>query len=231
MKGRTFFFVSYEGIREKQGLPVNLTVASAAMKTGDFSAVRNRIYDPLTGQPFPNNIIPANRLSPQALYFAEFIPDPNVGTGNFTCLPERALNADQVTLRVDHTLNEKAQGVRALQLPRQPHGGPQLDAGRALPRLSRARPGAHPHARQNLVAAVTSTFTPTVLNEFRFSYLPQVVDLEPFGLGTNYYQEAGVKGFEETGRPGVVGSFPDFSWSGYSNMQGRRSTSVRRPRI
>src|SRR5256712_6207365 len=46
LKGRTFFFVSYEGIREKQGLPVNLTVASAAMKRGDFSGIRNRIYDP-----------------------------------------------------------------------------------------------------------------------------------------------------------------------------------------
>ena len=59
-----------------------------------------------------------------------------------------------------------------------------------------------------------------MLNEFRFSYLPQVVDLEPFGLGTNYLQEAGIRGFEETGRPGVVGSFPDFTWSGYSNMSG-----------
>ena len=71
-----------------------------------------------------------------------------------------------------------------------------------------------------MVAALTSTFSPTVLNEFRFSYLPQVVDLEPFGLGTNYLQEAGIRGFEETGRPGVVGSFPDFTWSGYSNMSG-----------
>ena len=67
---------------------------------------------------------------------------------------------------------------------------------------------------------MTSTLSPTFLNEFRFSYLPQVVDLEPFGLGTNYLQEASIKGFEETGRPGVVGSFPDFSWSGYSNMNG-----------
>ena len=80
---------------------------------------------------------------------------------------------------------------------------------------------AHLHTRgQNIVAALTSTLSPTVLNEFRFSYLPQVVDLEPFGLGTNYLQEAGILGFEETGRPGVVGSFPDFSWSGYSNMNG-----------
>ena len=79
VKGRTFFFLSYEGIREKQGLPVNLTVPSAAMKRGDFSAVRNRIYDPLTGQPFPNNVIPANRLSPQAQYFARVHPRPERG--------------------------------------------------------------------------------------------------------------------------------------------------------
>ena len=80
---------------------------------------------------------------------------------------------------------------------------------------------AHLHTRgQNFVAAMTSTLSPTLLNEFRFSYLPQVVDLEPFGLGTNYLQEANIKGFEETGRPGVTGSFPDFSWSGYSNMNG-----------
>ena len=135
-------------------------------------------------------------------------------------LPERALNADQVTLRIDHTLTEKHKVFvrysfhdNRMEDPSSTLGAPYL----AYPELDRA----HIHTRgQNLVAAVTSTFSPTVLNEFRFSYLPQVVDLEPFGLGTNFNQEAGVKGFEETGRPGVVGSFPDFSWSGYSNMQG-----------
>ena len=220
VKGRTFFFVSYEGIREKQGLPVNLTVASAAMKAGDFSAVRNRIYDPLTGQPFPGNIIPATRLSPQALYFAKLIPDPNVGTGNFTWSPERALNADQVTLRIDHNLSAKHKVFvrysfhdNRMEDPSSTLGAPYL----AYPALDRA----HIHTRgQNIVGAVTSTLSATLLNEFRFSYLPQVVELEPFGLGKNFYQEAGVKGFEETGRPGVVGSFPDFSWSGYSAMNG-----------
>ena len=220
VKGRTFFFLSYEGIREKQGLPVNLIVPSAAMKRGDFSAVRNVLYDPLTRQPFPGNVIPASRLSPQAQYFAKLIPDPNSGASNFTWSPERALNADQVTLRVDHTLNEKHKlFVRysfhdnRMEDPSSTLGAPYL----AYPALDRA----HIHTRgQNIVGAVTSTLTSSLLNEFRFSYLPQVVDLEPFGEGTNFNQEAGVKGFEETGRPGVVGSFPDFSWNGYSNMQG-----------
>jgi Carboxypeptidase regulatory-like domain/TonB dependent receptor len=220
VKGKTFFFGSYEGTRENRQLPVNLTVASAAMKQGDFSGIRNGIYDPLTGQPFPGNVIPAGRLSPQALYFARLIPDPNTSTGTYAWSADRALDADQFTLRIDHSLSEKHKiFVRysfhdnRMDDPSSNLGAPYL----AYPDLG----SAHLHTRgQNMVAAVTSTFSPTVLNEFRFSYLPQVVDLEPFGLGTNYLQEAGIRGFEETGRPGVLGSFPDFTWSGYSNMSG-----------
>ena len=220
VKGKTFFFVSYEGTRESRQLPVNLTVASAAMKQGDFSGIRNRIYDPLTGQPFPGNVIPASRLSPQALYFARLIPDPNTSTGTHAWSADRELDADQFTLRIDHSLSEKHKiFVRysfhdnRMDDPSSNLGAPYL----AYPALG----SAHLHTRgQNIVAALTSTLSPTVLNEFRFSYLPQVVDLEPFGLGTNYLQEAGIRGFEETGRPGVVGSFPDFTWSGYSNMSG-----------
>ncbi len=107
VKGKTFFFLSYEGIRENRALPVNLTVASAAMKQGDFSGVRNPIYDPLTRQPFPGNVIPASRLSPQALYFAELIPDPNTSTGTYAWSADRRLDADQFTLRIDHSLTEK----------------------------------------------------------------------------------------------------------------------------
>jgi hypothetical protein len=220
VKGKTFFFLSYEGTRESRQLPVNLTVASAAMKQGNFSGISNRIYDPLTGQPFPGNIIPAERLSPQARYFARLIPDPNTSTGTHAWSADRTLDADQLTLRIDHSLAEKHKiFVRysfhdnRMDDPSSNLGAPYL----AYPDLG----SAHLHTRgQNMVAALTSTFSPTVLNELRFSYLPQVVDLEPFGLGTNYLQEAGIRGFEETGRPGVVGSFPDFTWSGYSNMSG-----------
>ena len=218
--GKTFFFVSYEGIRESRALPVNLTVASAAMKQGDFSGIRNTIYDPLTGQPFPGNIIPTSRLSPQALYFNGYIPDPNTSSGTFAWSADRKLSADQFTIRVDHNLAEKHRIFVRYSFHDNRMDDPSSNLG--APYLAYPEIGsAHLHTRgQNFVAAVTSTLSPTLLNEFRFSYLPQVVDLEPFGLGTNYLQEANIRGFEETGRPGVVGSFPDFSWSGYSNMNG-----------
>ncbi len=73
---------------------------------------------------------------------------------------------------------------------------------------------------QNVVASLASTISPTVLNEFRFNYLPAIVDLEAYLQGTDFNKAAGVKGFEETARPGVVGSFPDFSWTGYAAMNG-----------
>jgi hypothetical protein len=40
------------------------TLPTSAMERGDFSALPTPIRDPLTGQPFPGNIIPASRITP-----------------------------------------------------------------------------------------------------------------------------------------------------------------------
>ena len=157
--GKTFFFLSYEGTRESRQLPVNLTVASAGMKQGDFSGIRNRIYDPLTGQPFPGNVIPASRLSPQALYFAGLIPDPNTSAQTYAWSADRKLHADQVTLRIDHNLSAKHKVFvrysfhdNRMDDPSSNLGAPYL----AYPDLG----SAHLHTRgQNVVAALTSTLS------------------------------------------------------------------------
>jgi len=82
---------------------------------------------------------------------------------------------------------------------------------------------------QNVVAALISNITPSIINEARFSYLPNSVDLQAFLQGTDFYKPAGIPGFEDTGhRPGVAGSFPDFSWSGYASLAG--STFDQRPK-
>src|SRR5262249_22485713 len=44
------------------GLLAVAYVPSAAERAGDFSSFRAPLIDPLIGQPFPNNVIPANRL-------------------------------------------------------------------------------------------------------------------------------------------------------------------------
>ena len=64
IRDKTFFMASYEGVRsaiERAGTAVVLT---PEMRRGDFSAVSGTITDPLSGTPFPGNMIPANRLNP-----------------------------------------------------------------------------------------------------------------------------------------------------------------------
>src|ERR1700704_3388585 len=212
LRSRTFFFASYEGMRERQGLVFNNIVPTAAMRAGDFSRSSRPIYDPLTRQPFPNNVIPAGRLSPQALYFARFLPDPNTASGTFTWAPIRALNTDQVTIRIDQTLSDRTRIFGRYSWHDQ-----RLEEPNQYPALGNAPLRTR---GQNIVVGMTNTLSSSLLHDVRFSYVPAVVDLQAYLQGAEQYQTAGVRGFEETARPGVVGSFPAFSWSGYTAMNG-----------
>ena len=64
VKGRLFFFAGEEWryIRRSTN-PTQRTMPTRAMRQGNFSALATPIRDPLTGQPFPGNIIPASRIT------------------------------------------------------------------------------------------------------------------------------------------------------------------------
>lgn len=111
-KNRTFFFGSFEGFRLSRGLTRQTTVATAQERAGDFSFLSRSIIDPVTGQPFPGNRIPANRISPAALKLLELMPLPNVAgagprTNNFASSPSQDQTFDQYMLRVDHRISDK----------------------------------------------------------------------------------------------------------------------------
>jgi hypothetical protein len=97
-KSKSFFFVSFDDTRNSNPLGDGIrSVPNAAERTGDFSqsfttqtigGVLQRfpiqIYDPMstdptTGNrtPFPNNVIPKNRLSPVAQAILAYVPVPN----------------------------------------------------------------------------------------------------------------------------------------------------------
>src|SRR5258708_3684508 len=80
VKNRLFYFGGWERTGDRNGAVVTATLPTADQRLGNFSAYNTAafkntvIYDPNTGKPdgsgrtaFPNNIIPTNRLSPQAL--------------------------------------------------------------------------------------------------------------------------------------------------------------------
>jgi hypothetical protein len=82
-KNRTFFLLSWEGLFQSQGDSRLSNVPLGAERSGDFSKTFNAsgqaaaITDPLTGKPFPGNLIPASRQSSIAQGLAGYYPLPN----------------------------------------------------------------------------------------------------------------------------------------------------------
>ena len=119
-KNKTFFFGNYEGTRIRQGITKVATEPTAAIKSGNFSALSTVIYDPATlhsvngvlvRDPFPGNIIPANRISAVGQAVAGLYPDPNTpGTsaanGLYTSSPTKVDDFNQFTGRIDHRFND-----------------------------------------------------------------------------------------------------------------------------
>jgi hypothetical protein len=69
IQNKLFFFADYQGSwRDAPGSGLR-SVAPATWRAGDLSSLLpgTVVKDPLTGQPFPNNQIPLNRISPTAL--------------------------------------------------------------------------------------------------------------------------------------------------------------------
>jgi hypothetical protein len=78
----TYVTISYNGTLGRQGYTTNPTVPTAAERLGDFSNTFVRgsqvqIFDPLTSAPFPGNVVPQTRITPQALALLKFIPSAN----------------------------------------------------------------------------------------------------------------------------------------------------------
>ena len=122
LKDKLFFFADYQRTVDNLGELRRIVIPPAEWRSGDFSTAATTIYDPATGnadgtgrQPFPGNVIPANRLSPVALNILAKLPQPNVpgaafGQVNYE-LPssnrEKTTNAFNVKLNYNPGVNDQ----------------------------------------------------------------------------------------------------------------------------
>src|SRR5215813_14718176 len=77
IRNRMFLFGTYERMSFRRGTTIQNTVPTALMRQGDFSGETVTVRDPLNNQPFQNNRIPSNRISPIATKILELYPLPN----------------------------------------------------------------------------------------------------------------------------------------------------------
>jgi hypothetical protein len=129
-RNKTFFMFNFEGYKEATPNPATYTVPDEAQLRGDFSNLRDAqgrlitIYDPATGRlengqwvrdPFPGNIIPANRIDPMAATLAQYFLRPNTTPtsgdpwrNNFVFAPNLAYDRyHNVAGKVDQNISEK----------------------------------------------------------------------------------------------------------------------------
>jgi hypothetical protein len=71
------FTVSYQLTRNRNATTVTSLMPTADLRSGNFSQIATPIFDPTTGMQFPNNIIPAGRISSEALTLLKYYPQPN----------------------------------------------------------------------------------------------------------------------------------------------------------
>jgi hypothetical protein len=219
-KDQTFFMAGYEGMRATRQSGSSNIVPTPAMRRGDFSAVSSPITDPLTGGPFPGNIIPASRLDPVSVNLINtYEPLPNrPGELNFAGVDRADNNQDQALARIDHRFREKDQVFghyiyQNLSFP-QYDFNPVFVADRAFRNQSVAFQHVH-------------TFKPTLLNEFRFGYQRgNRTQLSPL-RNTNFSQDdIGIHGLKVNGPDGrpftkIETGFPEIDIQGFVGMGDR----------
>jgi hypothetical protein len=106
IRNHVFAFGGYEGLRETQGEVSFANVPDPRWLRGDFSNTTAVIRDPLTGQPFPGNIVPQNRIVPFASMQLDKVPVPNIeGANNYRVIRNYTDDTNTVTLRFDQVLN------------------------------------------------------------------------------------------------------------------------------
>jgi carboxypeptidase family protein len=172
--GKTFFYANYEGSNDKAIFGGGRAIVpTAAMRAGDFRGTAINPRDPLTGQPFPNQVIPASRISPQATNMMNFFwPLPNRGTqangyGIYQQFVPKTRNRNRGDLRFDH---EASKNDSIFLRGSYQHFDPNaitFEGGNALtnlPILDRKLNTA------SAIAGWTRIFSSTLVNEFRVGY-------------------------------------------------------------
>ena len=210
-RNKTFFFFSYEHFL------TNLTYThspvrypTVAQQGGDFGELLRlanpvKIYDPLTGQQFPNNVIPANRISSVSKYATGFLPKPNLvsgGTGLLdlynTSIPTK-VNNPLYTVVIDEnfTSNQRfhfSWSGRDNNRTRDPEN--LLPLGNPLTQFRQ-----QDYRTDYYRGSLDTIIRPNLLNHWNFSFDRVVSTNGTLTAGLNFVKGAGLTGVQNSHTP------------------------------
>jgi hypothetical protein len=204
IRDRMFFFVSYHGLRSS--IPVEagnrVTVPTLKMRDGDFSELLNPsvsglpdpiiVYDPLTGIPFPNNVIPPNRINPVGQRYLKLFPsptDPGV-TRNFLTERQKESTYDDIDAKLDFSLS----AIDQLFFSGSTWSDAFSDPGRIPGFQAGFGAGTAENEGYTLRGGETHVFSGNLVNEARVGWTDFHFAFLPVGFGTDQNAEVGIPG-------------------------------------
>jgi hypothetical protein len=224
-----FFFADYQGWRFTDGGSKLLTVPTARARTGDLSEYGVNIFDPLSGatpadrSQFGGNIIPTNRLSPQAQQILGLIPLPNTtgtvnGTrDNFIAQGSETFDSDAFNVRLDGRVNDRMNTFARYSFAKFAKLGPSAYGAGGGPGIVDLG-GNTSVKNQSLAMGLDYTLSTTSVLDIRFGWFRYQVDVFPNDFGTTPALDAGIPNMNIPGDPFTSGLPIGFINGGAADM-------------
>jgi outer membrane receptor protein involved in Fe transport len=223
-RDKAFFYFAYEGSRRRDGFTDQFGVPTTEQRAGDFSRTFAAngtvvpIYDPKTTRteagrsvrnPYPGNVIPATQIDKVGAALMPFYPMPNrppdniTGANNFRTNYVMGLTRDAYLVKGDLNVTDKDRlSLRYLYNSDDRTSTTVMTNAAADTRAPAIR-------HQNFFyGTYTRVFSPSMINEFRFTYGNRVNHEASFGLGESWPSKIGLKGVPEN-------AFPQFNIPGF----------------
>jgi hypothetical protein len=227
VKNRLFYFLSFDGTRQRQASPGFYTVPTADQRLGDFSAYidpktgAGTIYNPLSGTadgkgrtPFPGNRIPTAMLDPIAQKLQSYYPAPNVPgattSNNYFAAGGPILNRNYFDAKVNFNASEKETIWGKYGRMWATAGGKPVFGIAGGPGLGGADPGTGDTLIQLGTIGHTHTFNSHLIMDGVLGYERQGQSVIPTDFGTNYGLQFGIANTNG----------PDPRQSGFPNIGG-----------
>jgi len=230
IKNKLFFFGDYEGLQIRSSSGSSFaTLPTPAELNGDFSALLPNVqisdpatFDPATGtrKPFLGNIIPADRISPFAKAYKQFIPQPVPGAPapfNFVGTALTIQKDAKFDVRLDWVGSEKNKlfGRFSYSNSTLDNVSPLPFAGTEIPLRVR-----------NTSVGWTHNFSPRLVNEVRFGIDDVIVENSAPLNGASNPNFGQVLGLANLNSTPACNGLTDVQMTGYSAFGGSSSCEV-----
>lgn len=172
IKDKLFAFGDYQGLRQFLPLQVDrASVPTALMRIGNFSELlpTTIIRDPVTGLPFPGNIIPPDRINPVGQNYLNAFPLPNAPglRQNYITQRTQVQEFNDFDTRVDWNIRAADQFFGRFS-----YGQDNSITSSRLPTLPAGfGSGTNFNRTRSLALGETHIFGPNVINELRLGYI------------------------------------------------------------